>query len=680
LTKTYLLTYASWEQWGDYERRDLGHAHMLLGNAIAYDWLYDVLTPAERQTVRESLASWAQKMYEASSGDYVGEWNNWWRESYIQNHHWINNSALGMAGLALLGEDSRAQVWIDYAQGQMQRVQYILNGVGDASWHEGIPYQSYGLTLALPFMINLRNIQGTDIFPHTCLRNYPYWRIYNHLPNTTDFILAYGDFDWSWADGYAPQNLLRFMAGEYDNGYAEWMAQQLVDAGGRSASVYYTPWYVFEFLYYDPAVVSKSPTGLQKARKFPDLEGVVWRTGWGEDDLVFALKTGAYGGRFAFDTFTQEVYPWDPPCADTGCQLEISHDHDDSNGFYIYQAGRWLAPETVSYSPVYSTTLHNTLLIDGQGQYRPPDDHYGKYPADFIGSDGFLQDAANTLNFDYVAANATRRYTSVVGLEDVTRHVLFVRPDYFVMLDNLAADSAHQYDWVCHFGESVSIEGDWLRGNAGGGQVLGVGIASPQPFTAITGTHTTDEDEHPYVRIRPTSPVSDARLVHILYPTTDSSWDARPDVETLADDGAAVAVRVSMNDGGGRIDDVLFTYAQLSTTATVGPYSYDGQVAVTSWGGGGGLLERLFVFGGTFLTDHILDGDLVTNLNENEPFEAIYSDQTVAVYGNIFTQVTLYAPNAEYLTLNGAPWPFTRSGDYITFEVTERLYLPVVIK
>lgn len=347
LARNYLLTYAAWEQWDEDNRRDLGHAHMLLGNAIAYDWLYNVLTPIERQTVRESLASWTQKMHEASSaGFYVDEWGNWWPKSYLQNHFWITHSALGMAGLALLGEDDRARTWIDQASGRLSRGQYMLNGIGDGSWHEGIPYQNYGLTMSLPFLVNLRRIQGTEILPHVYLRNYPYWRIYNHIPGSTQFILAYGDFEWSWGNVNSPSNLLRFTASEYGDGYAEWMTQQLIAADGRHASVWTTPWYVFEFLYYDPTVNPQSPVGLDKARVFPDLEGVIWRTGWDQDDLIFGLKTGAYGGRFAFDTFTKEIYPWNPPCSDTGCQLNIGHDHDDSNTFYVHRAGRWLAPES----------------------------------------------------------------------------------------------------------------------------------------------------------------------------------------------------------------------------------------------------------------------------------------------------------------------------------------------
>jgi hypothetical protein len=79
------------------------------------------------------------------------------------------------------------------------------------------------------------------------------------------------------------------------------------------------------------------------------------------------------------------------------------------------------------------------------------------------------------------------------------------------------------------------------------------------------------------------------------------------------------------------------------------------------------------------LADQATGKVLATNLDENAPFEATYFDQTVAVYGNIRTEVTLYAPQAEHLTLNGTPWPFTRSGEYITFGYAVRVYLPLIL-
>lgn len=672
LAKTYLLTYAGWNQWGEQNYRDLGHAHMLLGNAIAYDWLYNYLTPSERQIVRQSLADWAQKMYEASSGPREEGWSNWWRKSYMQNHHWINNSALGIAGLALLGEDSHAQLWVNQATDQMSRVQYLLNNIADGSWHEGYHYQGYGLTLSLPFIYNLKRIQGTEIIPDIYLQNYTHWRIYNHLPDTSQVILAYGDFEWDWG-GYEAHNILRFIASEYGNGHAEWMAQQLIAADGRKANVWVTPWYVFEFFYYNPAIPQLSPVQLTRAQVFSDLEGVIWRTGWDSNDLIFALKTGAYGGRFAFDTFTQAIYPWENPCQQSGCQLNAGHGHDDMNGFYIYNAGHWLAPEREGVNQS-STSLHNTLLIDGQGQYRPADDNYDT-PTNFSGSDGFLEFTANTLNFDYVAADATRRYKNIAGIEDITRHVLFVRPNYFIMLDNLAANAPHQYEWVSHFGQSVSVEGNWVRGNANSNQVLGVGVVSPPSFQTTTGN-----DGYPYVRIRPASDVANTQLIHLLYPTTNSQWHTRPAVSVTANTGETVVLNVQLNDGSNRRDDVILTYNDppISSAAISVPYDFNGNVAVVSKGPGG-TLQRLFVFGAASIKDQTTDTMLVSNLNPEQPFEAIYSGQTVAVSGSISTEIVLYAPQVEILTVNSIPMMYNRSGDFITISIRP-IYLPIIIK
>jgi hypothetical protein len=218
LAKRYLLGYADWEQWGEEGHRDLGHAHMVMGYAIAYDWLYPLLTAEERQTASATLALWADRLYEASAGSRVEEWNNWWSKAYTQNHYWINHSALGMAGLALLGEDERAQTWVDYAAERMERVAYLLNGIADGTWHEGLSYQEYGLTMTLPFLVNLRRIQGTDLVPHTYLRNFAAWRIYNYIPGSNNSIMAYGDFEWRWANGSELLPVLRFVARDWRGG------------------------------------------------------------------------------------------------------------------------------------------------------------------------------------------------------------------------------------------------------------------------------------------------------------------------------------------------------------------------------------------------------------------------------------------------------------------------------
>ncbi|MBN1202254.1 MAG: heparinase II/III family protein [Anaerolineae bacterium] len=739
LAKTYLLTFANWTQWNTDNLRGLGHAHMLSGSALAYDWLYNRLTPEEQQVARQSLAIWAQRMYEASSQPFNSEWANWWVKSYLQNHYWIANSALGTAGLALWGEEelpgictvradnnvnqragpgiehdvtgtlqagqsaevsgqtvdaegfiwwqlvdgtwvrsdvvsesagceiltSDAQAWIDQARNKLSIGRDILNGIRDGTWHESTHYQNYFLAMSLPFMTNLRKLQKTDILPHIYLQNYVYWRIYNYLPGSTQVALPYGDFQWSSSNSFKPQNVLRFVASEYDDGRAEWMAREIIAADGRLREVWAAPWYVFEFLYYDPTITPQSPRDLPGARTFEDLEAVIWRTGWDENALVFGLKTGGLGGRFAFDTFTSGLYPWEPPCIETGCSLNIGHEHNDANSFYLYNSGHWLAPEAVGVTKT-GTALHNTLLIDGKDQYRPPDNHYGMYAEEYVGRSSFIEAVADSLSFDYLAADTTQRY-DVAGVQDITRYVVFVRPDYFVMLDAFAANAPHQVEWVSHFSESVSVEGNWIRGDAGDGQILGVAVVSPQSFETVTGS----DDGYPFVHTRPGSSVDNVRLIHILYPTEDSAWDERPAIEMLGDNGQAVAVRVRSNDGSGRVDDILLSYAQPAVTQ-IGPYMFDGRVAVVSRGPDGAL-QKLFVFGGTFLAEVGEETtNLVSGLTPTASFEVQYHNETATVSGDLLSEITLTAPQVERVMVNDAPWSFNRSGDTITLQVAYR--------
>ena len=645
LAKRYLLTFSTWKQWDETNRRDLGLGHMLITNSLAYDWIYAYLSPDERLIVRSSIARWAQRMYEASSQPYNDAWTNWWAASYVQNHHWTNNSALGIAALVLLPEATLAssdctvssrqtvnlreqplinapvagtlpanqsaavtsamvaedgsqwwrtadgvwvradvvrttggcdqlplppemnpQTWLNQAVDQIGRVTALLNGIGDGSWHEGIQYQNYGLTMMLPFLYNLRRLENIDLYPTTYLKNYPAWRIYNDMPGSLDSILSFGDFETWWGNSYDAQNILRFIASEDHDGRAEWMAQQLFAVDGRGDSG--APWEVYEFLYYDPSIAPQPPTDLPLSRVFPDGDELIWRTGWSQNDLIFALKTGAFGGRYAFNTFTQQIAPWTAPCA--GCTFNIGHDHADANTFYLARGGQWLAPVTVGVGKT-DTSFNNTILVDGKGQVLPGVNDYPNSGA-FVGTDGALKTSVETANFDFAVSDATKRYSNI-GIQDFTRYVLFVKPDYLVMFDHLAADSAHQYQWISHFAGTVSIQGNWVRGNTGSDQILGLNVVEPQSFSNSTGN-----DGQPFVSIEPAQAQTETRFINVLYPTDSAHWDSKPSISQLPSTADDTVVRIKQADGS--YDDVLFSFVLPTKFHSSGSYAYDGRITV----------------------------------------------------------------------------------------------------
>ena len=339
---------------------------------------------------------------------------------------------------------------------------------------------------------------------------------------------------------------------------------------------------------------------------------MIWRSGWGTNDLVFGLKTGAYGGRFAFDSFMAGTAPWDTDCVEQGCRYNLGHNHDDTNGFYLFGDGTWLAPERVGRDE-YSTKFHNTILIDQQGQSRPPDDSV-EHVASLQETDGILLATTDTTSFSYLAADATRRYKHIGDIQEVSRHVVFVRPDYFVMVDHLIAQQPHRYEWTSHFAQSITLDGDWILGHANGEQLLGINVAHPRPFMITAGEHKN----LPFVQIRPETDEAQLRFVNLLYPTTRSEWHKRPTVKLLDDNGQAVLVRVKMNDGTQH--DAIVTYTRTDAVISIGPYVFDGRTALVQYGANGEW-TNIAVYGATFFRNDATEEVHITGIDAATPFE-----------------------------------------------------------
>ena len=677
LTRRHLLAPVGWQYWGDdtgYGDRGLGFHHLLLGSAIAYDWVYNDLSPADRTAIGSNLARRAQESFEATNSA-KSQWNNWWRQAYIQNFSWTNYSALGVAALVLDGEDPRAPEWLDRATTMISRDMVIVGGISDGSWHEGMPYQDYATTMAMPFIYNLKALKGVQVLPPAFLRAYGYARVYNSLPGADRYAMPYGDVDWRWANSYGPEGILRLAARESRDGHFEWMARQSITNVGRDSNIYSAPWYVFEFLYYDPTVTPVGPEDLPLSRTFSDLEGVIWRTGWSSNDLTFALKTGAPGGRFAFDAFTQgKRPPFDPNSADD--QFSAGHDHDDANTFYLYRGGVDLASERAAYDDS-ATSFHNTLLVDGRGQYRAPPTYGGhEYwdtdPSVFRGTDGRLEKVGEAGDLSYLVADATNRYRypdpesgkpADLMVNEFRRYVIFAKPNYLVMVDNVRSDTPHRYDWVSHFGSDVSMEGDWIKGIGANvqipgakDQVVGVKLLAPQDYAWGTGN-----DGKPYIRVRPLSPVGSTRFVTMLYPTDEEGWALRPEVSLFGDGDDATGVRVRMNG----IQDHLIKHSK-SDSVALGEYSFDGITGTVGRDDAGGL-QRVFLGGGSTLSDRNGDRVLIQVPRAVTAIEVFYRGNALEVDGDGLSGARIYAPGVDpgRVTLNGQPAQASRSDDYL---------------
>ena len=390
-----LETYLGWSDWGFGEIANLGGPDLnvgtfLIGVSCAYDLLYPVLPAADRAAIAARLGTEADRMYRY--------WPNaWYVDEYPQNHNWIDAAGMGLAGLALQGEDARAGNWSARAQDDLAKVSLALGAISDGSWHEGIRYQEYGISMSLSFWMALR-AGGSDYTDMGILRGLGKMFLAAMIPDSPrQQILAHGDFT-GWPKG-AMTGVLRFSAARFQDGLAETAARRWLGAGTRTRFLPDLYHDVFEFLAYDPSVVPVDAHTLPLDTWLPDLQAAVLHSSWDPGDLALAFKAAPYGGRANFDRVKVGGAP--------GGHLNWGHDHNDDMSFWLWGNGTWLAPEAEGYMAGVNTgatvdkranmtAFHNGLLIDGTGEL-----------GDVRSTDG---ESSNACRFSCLAGPPTTRW------------------------------------------------------------------------------------------------------------------------------------------------------------------------------------------------------------------------------------------------------------------------------
>lgn len=303
---------------------------------------------------------------------------------------------------------------------------------------------------------------------------------------------------------------------------------------------------------------------------FPYAGQYVMRSGWDRDDRYLLFESGPFG---------------------------IGHQHEDKLSMFVYAYGRPLLTEAGTYSYdqskyrryVLGTWAHNTILVDGQEQHRNGlrETYETDRPLDNLWVHNELFDAADGV---YDHGYGPRRDIAVTH----ERTVVFVRPDYFVVLDRLGAEGRHGYDILWHLNNDAAEQG--AAGLAAWGADEGVAnlLVTPVVTAGLSLEIVVGRDDPP-LGFAPASrrkpiPVLDYRceaegsltLAWVLTP-----WrGARPEVTATlreADGGGSViAVR---HDG--QTDEILIAPRGGVTSAELLGRPVTGRVAVARRGADG---------------------------------------------------------------------------------------------
>jgi hypothetical protein len=120
------------------------------------------------------------------------------------------------------------------------------------------------------------------------------------------------------------------------------------------------------------------------------------------------------------------------------------------------KGGRALAIPSGYYGPSYgkphharwtrATKANNCILVNGEGQKIRSAEATGK-----------IIDFKDSVGYTYVAGDAAPAYMG--RLNKWIRHILFLRPGLFLLLDEIEAPKSSRYQWLLHAFEKMEIRG-----------------------------------------------------------------------------------------------------------------------------------------------------------------------------------------------------------------------------
>jgi len=480
---------ASWPHWVDEESQatdrlvDLSSSHVAGALARAYDALRNELTEPERQAARLALVEHSLEPLAGALAQGV-----WYVTQYDFNQTCVILGQNGLAALALLEKEPRAAALLAEIVPHVQR---ILDAIGEGGgWQEGFTYRDYGLVNLAQFMDALRRVtEGrADFFKHPHWRSMGTFSLYGSL--APDAYVNFSDSDYTPYD----RALLFKLAAETRDPHVQWLA--LRQRPNKSD--------VFQYVWYDPSVPATPPDNLPSVKHFQGVDWVVMRDGWGDDATVFALRSGYRGphGQLDANSFLLQAY---------GERFIVDLGRGPYHKDYFDRTKRW--------DDYHNATLgHNTILIDGQNQ-TPGDDG------------GRLVRAEDRGEYGYALADATTTYA---GAQKVLRHVVFLKPRTFVVLDEIVTAAAADIQSLLHPATlRTEVEGNVIRIRGKDQSSLLVHMLLPESVVVRRDRH---EGREPFLRLSAPASSAHAQFLTVLYPLRDADPQPKIGLATQGDD------------------------------------------------------------------------------------------------------------------------------------------------
>ncbi len=457
--KEALLTVMKWDSWAPPWFPAHGQAtyypagQLTAQAAFAYDALYDQLSPEERKIVREGLI---RKGILPAYQEYVLD------DRVIANtSNWIAHSVAGSLLAAAVVKGDNADPDLDlYINGLLDKFEahiaasYLPSG----SYGEGISYQEFDLETLAPALTALNRVFGLDYWGSSYVKD-SLWYPLSTLADPISGCLDMGDTHCPGGHSVAP------VVAQSRNPVFRWYQNHFAPSSFQ------------DFLFADDTLKSETPKS-PGSRYFPRKGAAVFRTGWKPNDAILLFRAGP----------------------------DFNHNHADQGSFLLRALGENLVTEAgyADYykDPYYDTYFkqaagHNTVLVDGDPASQEVADTLTfaalhEYPR--------IVNVVTSADFDAVDSELQQVYRG--RLKRFVRRVVFLKPDYVVVYDELVPRGSAAFDWLLHLPDvsQVVTEADTAiyRGDTAS---LAVRFLSPAPLRL-----RVSEGHLPYTVFNPVAP------------------------------------------------------------------------------------------------------------------------------------------------------------------------------
>jgi len=435
---------ATWPDWGAKEY--LCTAHLILGYAVAYDWLYHDWTETERTNIREWLMQ--KGMTEAVLG----------YEGFLKGTNWVNrvsnwtnvcNGSNMIAAIAIADTYPDVAEYI-FKKGKEGLEHAFVEISADGAYAETLSYWDYGIRhqvkvmaaleaclkegASLPAELDFTNIRGLDK-----TADYPIY--YNGAAAGFNF----GDSD----DYFSNSPILYWLASKYNKPHYTWYSLNLINNNAkvkqptdRSA--------VWSILWYDPTHLETADTSFSMDKFYQTTEpdganGLSMRSSWVDQG---AMSVMAHAG-----------------------DSRTGHLHHDAGGFVLDWAGkRWVH--------MYGRTPGGVMSYSWSGYHNRthPNGHFQYYHGRAEGNNTIIanpQQGAADMKVDYYAPmerfdSASNTAFGIIDMTDTNADYVSAKRGFMltdmrqtlIIQDEIVASKPSEFYWFANTKASVTLASD----------------------------------------------------------------------------------------------------------------------------------------------------------------------------------------------------------------------------